>query len=118
MRATGPGFRDPEKRDAWNARSNRNAHRFGVEVQVAGLNLQHDDLVMESLSGIDVPTLALAGSEDAAAYSRSAAYLERKMPNARFVEIAGGKHMMHEDSHMKEIAKLIADFIADLPPAA
>ncbi|MFT5444633.1 MAG: pimeloyl-ACP methyl ester carboxylesterase, partial [Myxococcota bacterium] len=46
--ATGPGFRDPEKREAWNARSKRNAHRFGVEPQVAGLNLQHDALVMES----------------------------------------------------------------------
>jgi pimeloyl-ACP methyl ester carboxylesterase len=116
--ATGPGFRDVEKREAWNARSNRNAHRFGVELQVAGLNLQHDGLVMESLAGIDVPTLALAGSEDAAAYSHSAAYLERKMPNARFVEISGGKHMMHEDSHAAEIAKLITDFVGALPPAA
>jgi pimeloyl-ACP methyl ester carboxylesterase len=114
--ATGPGFRDSAKRKAWNDRSSRNAHRFGVEVQVAGLNLQHDDLVMQSLPRIDVPTLALAGSEDAAPYSHSAAYLERKMPNARFIEIAGGQHMMHEDSHASEIAKLIADFVEDLPP--
>jgi len=112
--ATGPGFRDAEKRDAWNARSERNAHRFGVELQVAGLNLQHDGLVMESLAGIDVPTLALAGTEDAAPYSRSAAYLERKMPNARFVEIVGGKHMMHEESHAAEIANLITEFVAEL----
>jgi pimeloyl-ACP methyl ester carboxylesterase len=115
--ATGPGFRDVEKRDAWNARSNRNAHRFGVELQVAGLNLQHDGLVMESLANLGVPTLALAGGEDAAPYSHSAAYLERKMPDARFVEIAGGKHMMHEESHADEIAKLIADFLVALPPA-
>ena len=27
---TGPGFRDPEKREGWNERSRRNAHRFGV----------------------------------------------------------------------------------------
>ena len=116
--ATGPGFRDPEKREAWNARSERNAHRFGVELQVAGLNLQHDGLVMESLSALDVPTLALAGDEDAEPYSRSAAYLERKMPNARFVSIAGGKHSMHEDSHAAEIAKLIADFVDGLGDAA
>jgi pimeloyl-ACP methyl ester carboxylesterase len=111
--ATGPGFRDAEKREAWHARSHRNAHRFGVELQVAGLNLQHDGLVMESLSKIDVPTLALAGTKDAAPYSHSAAYLERKMPNARFVEIEGGEHMMHEESHAAQIAKLIADFVAD-----
>jgi pimeloyl-ACP methyl ester carboxylesterase len=112
--ATGPGFRDSAKREAWNARSERNAHRFGVELQVAGLNLQDDGLVMERLSEIDVPTLALAGSEDAPAYSGSAAYLERKMPNARFVEIAGGEHLMHEASHAAEIAKLISDFVSTL----
>jgi pimeloyl-ACP methyl ester carboxylesterase len=113
--ATGPGFRDAEKREAWNARSERNAHRFGVELQVAGLNLQHDGLVMERLAEIDVPTLALAGSADAAPYSRSAVYLERKMPNARFVEIAGGEHLIHEDSHAAEIAQCIGDFVLELP---
>ena len=107
-----------EKRAAWNERSNRNAHRFGVETRVAGLNLQHDGLVMERLPEIDIPTLALSGGEDAAPYSHSAAYLERKMPNARAIEIAGGKHMMHEDSHAAEIAVLIADFVGQLPPVA
>jgi pimeloyl-ACP methyl ester carboxylesterase len=115
--ATGPGFRDAEKREAWNARSERNAHRFGVEPQVAGLNLQHDSLVMESLAELDVPTLVLAGTEDAAPYTASGAYLERKMPDARFVAIEGGKHMMHEKSHAAEIAKLITDFVDTLPAA-
>jgi len=90
--ATGPGFRDPEKREAWNARSKRNAHRFGVEPQVAGLNLQHDSLVMEKLAEIDVPTLGLAGTADDASYSGAAKYLERKMPNARYAEVSGGEH--------------------------
>jgi pimeloyl-ACP methyl ester carboxylesterase len=113
--ATGPGFRDAEKREAWNARSRRNAHRFGVEEQVAGLNLQHDSLVMDALPEIDVPTLALAGSADDAAYARSAQYLERKMPNARFAGIEGGEHLMHEDSHAAEIARQIRDFVQGLP---
>jgi len=113
--ATGPGFRDAEKREAWNARSERNAHRFGVELQVAGLNLQHDGLVMESLAELDVPTLVLAGTEDAAPYAASGAYLERKMPNARFAAIEGGKHMMHEESHADEIAKRITEFVDALP---
>jgi len=112
---TGPGFRDAEKRRAWNERSQRNAHRFGVELRVAGLNLQHDALVMEALPSIDVPTLALAGGEDEPAYSRSAAYLERKMPNASWAEIPGGKHMMHEERFAGEIAERIAAFVATLP---
>jgi len=113
--ATGPGFRDAEKRQAWNARSERNAHRFGVEPQVAGLNLQHDALVMEALADLDVPTRVLAGSEDAAPYSASGAYLERKMPDARFVAIEGGEHMMHEESHAAQIAQLIKEFVVALP---
>lgn len=113
--ATGPGFRDPEKREAWNARSKRNAHRFGVEPQVAGLNLQHDSLVMEKLAEIDVPTLGLAGTADDASYSGAAKYLERKMPNARYAEVNGGEHLMHEESHAAEIAKLISDFTETLP---
>lgn len=113
--ATGPGFRDAEKREAWNARSERNAHRFGVEPQVAGLNLQHDALVMEALADLDVPTLVLAGTEDAAPYAASGAYLERKMPDARFVAIEGGKHMMHEESHAAQIAQLIKEFVVALP---
>jgi len=113
--ATGPGFRDAEKREAWNARSERNAHRFGVELQVAGLNLQHDGLVMESLAALDVPTLVLAGTEDAAPYTASGTYLERKMPNARFAAVEGGEHMMHEKSHAAEIATRISGFVEALP---
>ena len=113
--ATGPGFRDPEKRKAWNARSKRSAHRFGVEPQVSGLNLQHDSMVMDRIAAISIPTLALAGSADDASYNGAAKYLERKMQNARYVEIEGGEHLMHEESHAPQIAKLIADFAAELP---
>ena len=112
--ATGPGFHDREKRAAWNARAERNAHRFGVEPQVAGLNLQHDGLVMEALAHLDAPTLVLAGTDDAAPYAASGTYLERKMPNASFAVIEGGKHMMHEESHAAEIAELITEFVGAL----
>lgn len=112
--ATGPGFRDPEKRERWNARSRRNAHRFGVEPRVAGLNLQHDSLVMDRLPEISTPTLALSGSADDPSYARSAELLARKMPNARSLEVAGGEHLMHEDSHAAEIARLIAGFVTSL----
>ena len=47
---TGPGFRDPEKREAWNERSRRNAHRFGVPEQVTTMNLQEDSVVMDRLT--------------------------------------------------------------------
>ncbi len=115
---TGPGFRDEVKREAWNERSRRNAHRFGVPVQATGLNIQEDGVVMESLAALTVPTLVLVGTADRPEYAGSAKYLERKMPDASFVAVQGGGHLMHEESHAGEVAELIHDFVSQLPPEA
>jgi pimeloyl-ACP methyl ester carboxylesterase len=111
---TGPGFRDPDKREGWNERSRRNAHRFGVPEQVTTLNLQEDSVVMDRLADIATPTLVLAGGDDRPEYTGSGQYLERKMPDARLAVVAGGGHSMHEDTHATEVADLIADFAANL----
>lgn len=111
---TGPGFRDPEKREGWNERSRRNADRFGVPVQVANLNLQHDSVVMDRVADIDTPTLVLAGGDDRPEYQGSGQYLERKMPNGSFRLVDGGKHSMHEDTHAAEVADIIAEFTTAL----
>lgn len=113
---TGPGFRDAEKREAWNERSRRNAHRFGVPLQAAELNLQEDGVVMERLAEISQPTLVLAGTADRPEYAGAGQYLERKMPNCRFEAIEGGEHAMHEDSHADEIAAVIDRFVGELDP--
>ena len=107
---TGPGYRDPEKREAWNERSRRNAHRFGVSEIAAGLNLQHDAVVMERLAEMAVPTLFLAGGDDRAEYQSAGQYLERKMPDARLAVLDGGGHSMHEDTHAGVVADEIARF--------
>jgi pimeloyl-ACP methyl ester carboxylesterase len=111
---TGPGFRDPAKREEWNARSRRNAHRFGVPEQVTTMNLQDDSVVMDRLADITTPTLVLAGGDDRPEYTGSGQYLERKMPDARLAVVTGGGHSMHEDSHATEVADLIADFVDHL----
>lgn len=112
---TGPGYRDADKREQWNERSRRNAHRFGVPERVATLNLQEDSVVMDRLADMPVPTLALAGDADRPEYTGSGQYLERKMPNARFVSVPGGEHSMHEDTHAQEVADLIDEFVRGLP---
>lgn len=109
---TGPGFRDPEKRNGWNERSERNAHRFGVPERVAALNLQHDSVVMDRLTDMHVPTLVLAGGDDRPEYAGAGQYLERKMPDAQLMVLDGGGHSMHEDTHAREVAETIADFAA------
>ena len=107
---TGPGFRDPEKREAWNERSRRNAHRFGVPVQATNLNLQEDSVVMERLAEMTVPTLVLAGALDREEYTVSGQYLERKMPNAHLEVIEGGEHNMQE-THPAEVAAAIEQWL-------
>ncbi|MGI9645520.1 MAG: alpha/beta fold hydrolase [Ilumatobacteraceae bacterium] len=112
---TGPGYRDPVKREEWNERTRRNAHRFGVPVQVTTLNLQQDSVVMDRLAEIDTPTLVLAGGADRPEYTGAGQYLERKMPTARLVVVDGGGHSMHESTHADRVAQLIADFAKSLP---
>jgi pimeloyl-ACP methyl ester carboxylesterase len=111
---TGPGYRDDAKREDWNARSRRNAHRFGVPEQVTTMNLQEDSVVMDRLAEMTTPTLVLAGGEDRAEYTGAGQYLERKMPHARLVVVDGGGHSMHEDTHAAEVAGLIAAFVDGL----
>jgi pimeloyl-ACP methyl ester carboxylesterase len=111
---TGPGYRDDTKREEWNARSRRNAHRFGVPEQVTTMNLQEDSVVMDHLADMRTPTLVLAGGDDRPEYTGAGQYLERKMPNARLVVVEGGGHSMHEDTHASEVADLIAAFADDL----
>jgi pimeloyl-ACP methyl ester carboxylesterase len=109
---TGPGFRDPEKRQAWNDRSIRNANKFGVPPQVTNLNLQNDSVVMERLTEIVIPVLVLAGEQDRPEYVASGEYLERKVSSARLQVIAGGEHSMHETTHAGEVATAIEDFLS------
>lgn len=111
---TGPGFRDAEKREAWNERSRRNAHRFGVPEVATNLNLQHDSVVMDRLAEIDAPTLVLAGGDDRPEYRSSGEYMARKMPHCRVAVVEGGGHSMHEDSHATEVADLIHAFVESL----
>ncbi len=111
---TGPGYRDDAKREEWNARSRRNAHRFGVPEQVTTMNLQEDSVVMDRLAEIPTPTLVLAGGDDRDEYTGAGQYLERKMPHARLVVVDGGGHSMHEDTHAAEVADLVAAFVDGL----
>ena len=115
---TGPGYRDPDKREQWTERTRRNAHRFGVPEQVTNLNLQEDSVVMDHLADMTTPTLVLAGGDDRPEYAGSGQYLERKMPDARFVLVDGGGHSMHEETHAAEVAELIAAFVSALDPAS
>lgn len=92
--ATGPGYRDPRAREAWNASLADTARRLGVPEHVAGIVMQHDGLVIDGLRGLDRPALLVVGSDDRG-YQAGMAHLHRALPDARLVTVDGARHRPH-----------------------
>lgn len=111
--ATGPGFRNAEKRDGWNAMSRRNAHRFGVEPQVAEMNLQQDSVVMERLTEMTDRFELLVGDEDNPQLQGGMSYLAKKLPDADLTVVAGGDHSMHEAAGAQATAAAVRRIAAN-----
>jgi len=111
---TGPGYKNPKARDDWNRGAERMARQFetrglsglagGAEVRISthrsaeglaraalGTLAQFDSQIAESLPGIRVPTLVLAGERDEP-FLAATDYMAAKIPNATKVLIAGAGH--------------------------
>ncbi len=110
--ATGPGFRDPASRERWNQRVREQAPEMGIADIAATIGIHVDSLVIDRLTGIDVPVLALVGSDDRA-YLGANDYLERKIPRIRRVTVDGGRHYVMR-THPDVVADAIASFVATL----
>ena len=112
---TGPGYRNPARREEWNSRQEERA----IEIETQGLSAivsgslhhsavglahmgrkvvaQHDSLVIESLERIDVPTLVLVGENDTP-FLAAADYMERTIPGAKRVTIPNAGHPANRDN--------------------
>jgi pimeloyl-ACP methyl ester carboxylesterase len=111
---TGPGYKNPKARDAWNRGAERMAREFeahglaalagGAEVRISthrsaeglaraarGTLTQFDSQVAESLGEIRVPTLVLAGERDEP-FLAATDYMAAKIPNATKVLIPDAGH--------------------------
>ena len=62
--ATGPGFRDPTKREAWNDFVARFGERQGVPASARGICAQPDSVVLDRLEQIEVPVLVVVGGDE------------------------------------------------------
>jgi pimeloyl-ACP methyl ester carboxylesterase len=69
--------------------------------------------VMDQLGRLDIPLLAICGSDDELTPCKYADYLARRMPRARSVAIAGGTHFVHAEKPAA-VNRVIADFIKNL----
>jgi pimeloyl-ACP methyl ester carboxylesterase len=133
---TGPGYRNPAGREAWNRTAEARAVAFetrglealgaGAEVRIAqhrsarglalaarGMLAQFDSRVIESLETIRVPTLVLVGERDEP-FLGATDYMAAKIPGARKVVIPAAGHAANIDNPPAFNAA-VADFLASLP---
>jgi len=113
---TGPGFRNPTSRAAWNTGVERLAIRHEVEPGLLhasrGMVAQHDAQVLEGLPTIQAPVLILVGTEDDQ-YIAGSQYMADKIPSASLTTIPGAGHDAHI-THAADFNRLVADFVVPL----
>jgi pimeloyl-ACP methyl ester carboxylesterase len=134
---TGPGFRNPQARRAWNERARRRAEELAARGRAAlggggkearssrhrsaqglahaarGMLAQFDDgAIIDRLPSIAAPTLVLVGAEDAN-FLAAAQYMAAKIPGARHVTIPAAGHAANLDQPAA-FNRAVADFLAGL----
>lgn len=115
---TGPGYRNDEARDKWNAWVERrarelergegradasaevaqalHAHPEGLPRAARGVMAQKDARVITSLDSITVPTLVVVGAQDTD-FLAPADYMHRKISNSRKLVIDNAGHAANMD---------------------
>jgi pimeloyl-ACP methyl ester carboxylesterase len=117
---TGPGYRHPDARAAWNRFAHETATRIEQEGEAAlstgspeiakavhkdlrgvvragrTMLTQHDAHVIDSLPDIRVPTLVMAGANDEP-FLNATSYMAKKIPGARKVLIPNAGHAVNVD---------------------
>lgn len=117
---TGPGYKNGEARDAWNARALKTAESFemeglgrlakggaetrnaghrdarGLALAARGMLAQRDARVIESLPHVKVPALVIVGANDAP-FLKAADYMAAKIPSAKKAVIPDAGHASNID---------------------
>jgi pimeloyl-ACP methyl ester carboxylesterase len=111
---TGPGYRSDTAREDWN----RMAVRTGAQQKSAGLKLaaegiltQQDSRILDSLPGITIPSLVLAGANDTP-FLKATEYMASRIPGARKVIIDAAGHTANSDQP-QAFNEAVCSFLAD-----
>lgn len=138
---TGPGYRNPARRDEWNRGREELARQLettGIEALAATVTdsrrdvvlkhdpiglahmsrkvvAQHDSWVIDNLDKIEVPTLVLVGENDEA-FLRAADYMVTHIPGAEKIVIPQAGHAANIDN-AEAFNRALLDFLTklDLP---
>ena len=137
---SGPGYRNADAREAWNARARERAaalearglealgksrevreaaslHRSaqGLAHAARGMLAQEGSRVIDGLASIAVPTLVIVGDQDQPFLS-PCEYMAKKIPGARLEVIRGAGHSSNLDQP-ETFNRVLLDFLENLPPA-
>ena len=117
---TGPGYKNDQAREDWNANAIRRAERLeadglgdlskaSAEVRQArhrdasglaraarGMLTQRDARVIESLPGVAVPSVVIVGAQDTP-FLAASDYMAAKIPGAKKIVIEGAGHSVNID---------------------
>ena len=136
---SGPGYRNPEARAAWNQRAHERAaeleargldalsgrsremreamgeHRSaqGLAHAARGMLAQEGSRVIDALAGVRVPTLIIVGDQDQP-FIAPCEYMAKKIPGARLEVIAGAGHSSNLDQP-EAFNRVLRDFLDGLP---
>ena len=115
--STGPGFRDPTKRDEWNARIEKDASKraaagdAGLALAMRGFIQQHDTAIMDGVASVTAPALVLVGEKDRT-FLAAADWFERTLRHATKVIVGDAGHAAHR--HQPEVVnRALLDLLSE-----
>jgi pimeloyl-ACP methyl ester carboxylesterase len=108
--STGPGFRDPRARSAWNSTMDRLTGALGLPAQTATIAHMTDALVLERLPEGRVPALVVRGAVDRPEYRAGGTVIVDRWPGAQLFEVPDAAHEPHR-THPAEVATAVAQFL-------
>ena len=111
---TGPGYRNDEAREGWTRMAIESGEKHastGLRLAARGILTQQDSKVLDSMPGICVPTLVLAGVNDTP-FLKATDYMAAKIPGAHKVIIDNAGHTANLDQP-DEFNRVVTQFLAD-----
>ena len=110
--ATGPGFRNLEAREEWNASVTAAVGKMGLAPGAEELSLHVDSHVIDHLAEITCPVLVLLGERDKR-FAASAGLFKRDLDVRATLVVPDQGHMVHVKA-AAECAEAIREFTASL----
>jgi pimeloyl-ACP methyl ester carboxylesterase len=103
--ATGPGFRDPDARERWNATVRENAAGYGIADIASAVAFHVDSMVIDRLTELQLPIALVIGDGDKT-YLGANDYMEKKLPHATRTTVPGARHYVMR-SHPEAVADAV-----------